>query len=467
MQIKKAFSVLWCVMALLPLVLPGVARTSGSSDNPEGAWNIYFDTQSIEHILLKPETILVNPELFWKTDRAYQLADNWHRNTKIDKNTKDYYNKWLSFLKEQATLPIEERKKGSAFTYLDSLTPFIKKYNTLSIAHIRKFLPENNISFDAGIFITTKTFPYAFMTSGNIVIDVLSPKFNMDSNFIFNLLTHEAFHLGYGYNRYLRNETPLEDEFIYNTQLDSLQNEGMAVYMAYKAQDFFPCPKEQDYVFLEDPAEVAKRLQWINEILKDADEKTLSKEKIREKSWDRGVTQRAYYVAGAHMARTIDEKLGRDALIKTVSDGPISFVSCYNSIADEKVKVYPFKPGTDSEPFLSFKRSVLAADQPEFIRLCAVMKDRAGSIEPSMQNKIMRLGYGQVYQKKWPWAVSLFKLNTDLFPESPNAWDCLGEAYFGSGDLNNAEVCYKQALTIEPTSTNALKMLEEIKKKRN
>jgi hypothetical protein len=42
------------------------------------------------------------------------------------------------------------------------------------------------------------------------------------------------------------------------------------------------------------------------------------------------------------MAKTIDEKLGRDALVAAIPKGPRSFLHTYNSLVDEKLRVLDF-----------------------------------------------------------------------------------------------------------------------------
>jgi hypothetical protein len=41
--------------------------------------------------------------------------------------------------------------------------------------------------------------------------------------------------------------------------------------------------------------------------------------------------ERLWYVAGFHMAKTIDERLGRERLNETIRSGPSSFFEAYES----------------------------------------------------------------------------------------------------------------------------------------
>ena len=54
---------------------------------------------------------------------------------------------------------------------------------------------------------------------------------------------------------------------------------------------------------------------------------------------------------------------------------------------------------------------------------------------------------------------------TDLFPNSPNAWDSLAEAYLKAGDKTKALAYYNKAIKLDPegdTGKNAKKMIKEI-----
>jgi len=436
----------------------------------QGAWDIRIDTASIERILLDPETILKDPDTFWRSDPAYRLADNWHRNTGISKSTKDYDKQWLRFLEEQAAVPRGERKNHSAFKFLDILKGKTEAFYATAMPHIRRFLPDNGLAFRANAFLTAKTLPFAFMTSGNIVIDVLSPKFHQDADQIFNILTHETFHIGYGYNRYLRTEPALEDDFIYNTLLDSLQNEGMAVYMAFWAQSFFPAKNESDYQLLENAGEVRKRIEAMNRIFELAERKTVGEEALRKEAWERGVDQRGYYIAGAEMARVIDEKLGRDVLVRTVSEGPLSFIDRYNEVAESRLAVHGFTRPAVLAPLSrllqEMKIAILERDEAKFESIVRNLGQSADLSDPKIPHQLNGFGYGQLYVQRWDWAIKVFTAAVGLFPNSANAWDSLAEACLKTGDLDRAEQYCHKAMQLDPGLENSRIMLDEIKRLR-
>jgi len=55
------------------------------------------------------------------------------------------------------------------------------------------------------------------------------------------------------------------------------------------------------------------------------------------------------------------------------------------------------------------------------------------------------LGY-QIQARSADKALAIFKLNSELYPTSPNAWDSLAEAYLAAGKRDEALRCYRKVL---------------------
>jgi tetratricopeptide (TPR) repeat protein len=73
---------------------------------------------------------------------------------------------------------------------------------------------------------------------------------------------------------------------------------------------------------------------------------------------------------------------------------------------------------------------------------------------------INSLGYRYLHLKYYDTAIALFRFNTARFPGSANAFDSLGEAYFRSGNIGQAQKCFETSLSIDPGNQNARYMLE-------
>ena len=59
-------------------------------------------------------------------------------------------------------------------------------------------------------------------------------------------------------------------------------------------------------------------------------------------------------------------------------------------------------------------------------------------------------------------AIEIFKMNVADYPESPNVYDSLGEAYMKVRNKDEAIRNYKKSLELNPKNENAKKMLEKI-----
>jgi tetratricopeptide (TPR) repeat protein len=71
------------------------------------------------------------------------------------------------------------------------------------------------------------------------------------------------------------------------------------------------------------------------------------------------------------------------------------------------------------------------------------------------EKELNRLGYQLMLLKKIKAAIEIFKLNVELYPESFNVFDNLGEAYMIDGDYEKAIKYYKKSLELNPRSANA------------
>jgi tetratricopeptide (TPR) repeat protein len=96
----------------------------------------------------------------------------------------------------------------------------------------------------------------------------------------------------------------------------------------------------------------------------------------------------------------------------------------------------------------------------------AVKKLHAMKSEPDKylinESQLNSLGYKLMGEEKLDEALAIFKCNVELFPESFNVWDSLGEAYMNAGDRKRAIEHYKQSLKLNPQNNNATEMIERI-----
>lgn len=75
---------------------------------------------------------------------------------------------------------------------------------------------------------------------------------------------------------------------------------------------------------------------------------------------------------------------------------------------------------------------------------------------PAMAEGVVnQVGYDQLRRGQVGQAVETFKRNTDAFPQSPNVYDSLGDAYCRAGDPQAARQSYQQAARVAETRSPA------------
>jgi hypothetical protein len=105
--------------------------------------------------------------------------------------------------------------------------------------------------------------------------------------------------------------------------------------------------------------------------------------------------------------------------------------------------------------------AVVEADEETFEelanRIAATVPHR-----PGIEVELNRFGYDLLAAGSIDRAVQILALNAELFQESPNAHDSLGEAYVGRGDRELARSSYNRVLELSPGDANATTMLEQL-----
>jgi CubicO group peptidase (beta-lactamase class C family) len=68
--------------------------------------------------------------------------------------------------------------------------------------------------------------------------------------------------------------------------------------------------------------------------------------------------------------------------------------------------------------------------------------------------ELNRLGYQLLSMKKLAEAIEILKLNVEMFPQSANVYDSLGEAYAAHNDKELSIANYKKSLELDPNNAN-------------
>jgi tetratricopeptide (TPR) repeat protein len=86
--------------------------------------------------------------------------------------------------------------------------------------------------------------------------------------------------------------------------------------------------------------------------------------------------------------------------------------------------------------------------------------------EKAIERRINSAGYALAGNQELSRARVILRLATQLFPQSPNAWDSLAEICLQGGDRNAAIEYYKKALKVDPEFSNAARQLERIQQEK-
>jgi len=314
------------------------AGTQQSGDRTCLTSQVTFHTGTLERLLAEPGAVLADEEAFWSSEPPQRFVRQWSEGTGVAISD-DRGREQVRALTE---LSEPDRRDHPLGRLAQEVAAAGDAFLEEAVPHICGFLPAAS-SLDIEVHFTAFIPPRSFVAN-EVVIDVSAEYWRGNVANILNNLVHEIFHVGYSKSRPGRTEAPLADARLYE-MLDALQNEGLATYVAYEARTVFPAPGERDYPMLDNAGDVRRLRDLLNGLF--ALSGTAGEAQLQQWAWRRGVTMRGYYVVGAHMGRTIDRELGRDALIETIGEGPASFVRAYNALvpASERLLV----PGIASD----------------------------------------------------------------------------------------------------------------------
>ncbi|HEY6251427.1 MAG TPA: serine hydrolase [Candidatus Angelobacter sp.] len=139
------------------------------------------------------------------------------------------------------------------------------------------------------------------------------------------------------------------------------------------------------------------------------------------------------------------------------------------SLADEVVYQalgvhQPQLTWTHTEPYnspgMKVFKDILKRGQVAITEYKQARKDKKSIALP--ESRMNTLGYLLIAKGRTDNAIEIFKMNVDDFPDSWNAYDSLGEAYFRAGDDAQAIKNYQRSLELNPKNTSASTVLDRI-----
>ena len=416
--------------------------------------SVNFSISSVESIILHPEVILQDVDKFWATDTAYIAAMEWHEGSGVDIPWKD----WEYVINYQAEIDVEKRTKDPTFIMAKELQEKESLFNSKAIAHICSFLPASTVGFNRSVYFTAYTLSWAFASGDVAVVNINSTYYEDELGKILNTMIHEIYHVGYRSNVLYQTDIPMEssgqEEIIH-----TLLNEGLATYVSYSADSLFPYKiPSVDYVKLEDKKELIRLHGELNRFFILSE--NMPEREMDSISWELGVMQRAYYVVGSFMAKTIDEKLGREALVSLIRKGPSSFINTYNAIAPDDLKIVTFKVSEELPIELKMKQALLKNDMEDFNYLKKELIN--ADLDSLMEQKLDDMANIFIDAEKNTEAIEILRLNTVLFPSSWNVYQRLGERLVISGNKKEAIKNFQKSVELNPENDNGINELKKL-----
>ncbi len=80
------------------------------------------------------------------------------------------------------------------------------------------------------------------------------------------------------------------------------------------------------------------------------------------------------------------------------------------------------------------------------------------------ENELNIVGYDLLNKSKFDDAIEIFKLIVELYPNSWNAYDSLGEGYMKKGNRELAILNYEKSMKLNPNNRTGIKALKQLKK---
>lgn len=291
---------------------------------------VIITTDNLDMLIIHPEKALADFAGFWETQRPQELTRGWAKNV----NYKIPYEKLEQQVRDWAELPEEERKNHIHYKIAKEVIERKDSFLPEALAHLESFVPpECDLSVSVHLTAFNPASAFAWQ---DIVINVQAKNWNENPDNILNVMVHEIGHVGHSFYRTLWTEEKSEPELKHRI-MDNINSEGICTYIGYTAQEFVPAPDDKDYQMIDDPERVREAFKEVNEIISKIG--VLPDDEVLKMGWDIGVIGRSYYVVGATMCKTIDEKLGRDALIEAMSTGPRFWAHRYNELVEDELKL--------------------------------------------------------------------------------------------------------------------------------
>ncbi len=150
--------------------------------------------------------------------------------------------------------------------------------------------------------------------------------------------------------------------------------------------------------------------------------------------------------------------------ITTWHDGPLQFKSRPDGQVDmiyygwNRVNTYSKLKDDEKLPY----EHLLAGDYNKALKAYQALLKASPDDNSVSEETLNWRGYNLLEQHNTQLAADLFKINTELYPKSANAYDSYADALKANGDKKGAIANYKKSLKLNPESKQTAKKLSEL-----
>ena len=313
--------------ALIGCALMAVARPWRAIG--AAADDVAFDAEGALRILRWAQTDGVFDPPAWRELLPYRLARDqatWGGAPNPDLEVE----KQLTLIRERRHQGLDASKWTRSSALAERIVNGGDAFLATALPHLRAYLPSGTPL--RGVIALAAFLPnYAFSMNDTIVVTITDRFWQDDPVRVFNLIVHELFHNGF--IRHQQEEAPsaaTNGDALLRNLLWTIQNEGLATYVAYRAK-----PRDlvlNDYRLLESHDAVRARFERCRALMDDLRRATASDlTGLRQRLDAEGNAQRVTYIVGASMAGRIEERAGRSALLETIERSPQAFIDTYRA----------------------------------------------------------------------------------------------------------------------------------------
>ncbi|RLD73595.1 MAG: hypothetical protein DRJ07_20625 [Bacteroidetes bacterium] len=90
---------------------------------------------------------------------------------------------------------------------------------------------------------------------------------------------------------------------------------------------------------------------------------------------------------------------------------------------------------------------------------------KTDSLDPVInEGYLNKIGYQELREKNYKYAIDIFKINVALYPNSSNVYDSLGDAFRKRSDTAQAIINYKKSLELDSSNLRIKRKLNKLEK---